>query len=391
MTHVVPVEEALGPNHAAVIQAVLYIFSASSDVRNLGIHTIALLVALTLSSVSMADDDEQVRYVPPADAELTNDAGQGGSDRSIGTRVSLLLANHRSMTFSAQPTLYWFASGDVKQVNHQLFAGDAAQPLLHETVHDIRTAGLQKLSLAKHGVRLQPGIPYRWVAEVLPEGTGRNSTRLAGEIIHVAPTPETARKISAASADRLPAVLGAAGAWPDLIDTLSTLASGKRNRTKWLGYRAHVLRQVGLVDAARADEEHVPLDITLSAEQPRYHAGEALKVRIAANKRFFARVIYIDAAGNHIQLLPNAARSDNAFEGHRQYALPGPFDQPLIVAPPFGIEQIVLQASPTPLDTLPGRALPNGFIHLPGDTARVALQSASAMQQTIRIVTEPRP
>lgn len=359
--------------------------------RKSGIHTIALLAALAIRSPSAVSGEALIHYVPPANTEPSTEAAQRGSDRAIGTRVSLLLANHRSVTFTDQPTLYWFAAGEVKQVNHLLFAGNAAQPVLQVTVRDVPAAGFQTLSLAKHRIHLQPGVRYRWVAEVLPEGRGETSTRLAGEIIHLPPTPEIARKISAASGDRLPAILGAAGAWPDLIDTLSTRANAKGDQTKWLGYRAHVLRQVGLVDAARADEERVPLDITLSAEQPRYHAGEALKVRIAANKRFFARVIYIDAAGNHIQLLPNAARSDNAFEGHTQYALPGPFDQQLIVAPPFGIEQIVLQASASPLDTLPGRALPNGFIHLAGETARVALQSARTNQQTIRVVTEPRP
>lgn len=339
----------------------------------------------------MANDNDEVRYIPPADAVIAQDVSRHGGDRAIGTRVSLLLANHRSMTFSAQPTLYWFASGEVKQVRHELFAGDRTQAVLQETVRDIRTAGLQKLSLAKHGIRLQPGVSYRWVAEVLPEGKGQISTRLAGEIMRIAPTPDAARTISAASADRLPAALGAAGAWPDLIDILSIYANSKPDRTKWLGYRAHVLRQVGLVDAARADEEHVPLNITLHAAKSRYQAGEPLKVRIAANKQFFARLIYIDAAGNHIQLLPNAARTDNAFEGHTDYFLPGPFDQPLIVAPPFGIEQIVLQASPSPLNTLPGRPLPNGFIRVPSETARVALESAGPIQQTIRIVTEPRP
>lgn len=385
-----PIGKSLSPNHADMIQADHCIFGTLFYVRNIGIHIIALLTALVIASTSLANDDDPVRYIPPAGAASSNDPVQLGGDRAIGTRVSLLLANHRSMTFSPQPTLYWYASGGVKRVQHQLFAGDATQPILQETVRDVQVEGLQTLSLAKHDVQLQPGIPYRWVAEVLPEGNGQRPSRLAGEIIHIAPTPEVARKISAASADRLPAVLGAAGAWPDLIDTLSTYANGKRDQTKWLGYRAYVLRQVGLVDAARADEARVPLDISLTAEQPRYQAGDALKVRIAANKRFFARVIYIDAAGNHIQMLPNAARSDNAFEGHTNYFLPGPFDQPLIVAPPFGIEQIVLQASASPLDVLPGRPLPNGFIHVPVETARMALKSAGATQHSIRIVTEPR-
>lgn len=352
----------------------------------------SLVCAILAASVSArAGNSDRVSYVPPADAAADNTELRAGSDRAIGTRVSLILANHRSLTFSAQPTLYWFVSGHVQQIEHLLFEGDALKPVFQETVRNVREAGMHALPLAERGIRLHPGVPYRWVAVIAPEGPGQALTQLAGEIMHVAPTPETAQKIARAPANRLPAVLGAAGAWPELIDALSTRATRGHDRQKWLGYRARVLRQVGLVDAARADEAQLPLAISLSAEQQRYRAGDALQVRIEANKRFFARLIYVDAAGNHIQLLPNVARSDNAFEGNTPYLVPGPFDQPLTVAPPFGREHVVLQASAEPLEPLPGRPLPNGFIHVPEETARKALRSAAAAQKTLKIVTEPRP
>jgi hypothetical protein len=315
---------------------------------------------------------------------------RGDAERAVGSRVSLILADHRSLTFSEQPTLYWFTSGHVEQVEHLLYEGDALRPLLHETIRSVPSAGMHALPLTRFGIRLKPDVPYRWVAILTPEGPGKEVTQLSGEVMHVVPTPDTARKTIEAPPDARPAILGAVGAWCDLIDALTDRAANSTDHPKWLGYRARVLRQVGLVDAARADEARLPLRVSLTAPRSRYQAGDVVRLSFEGNKRFFARLIYVDADGNYLQILPNARRSDNVFEGHTANRFPGEFDQPLIVSAPFGRERVILQASAEPLKPITGRVLPNGFVLLSPDTARQALAAPNIDRHVLDIITEPR-
>ena len=50
-----------------------------------------------------------------------------------------------------------------------------------------------------------------------------------------------------------------------------------------------------------------------------YRQGDRIRVYIKGNKPFYARVLYKDASGETIQLLPNAHRSENYFNGGAVY------------------------------------------------------------------------
>ena len=68
------------------------------------------------------------------------------------------------------------------------------------------------------------------------------------------------------------------------------------------------------------------------------------------NKPFFAKVIYVQADGTQVQILPNPFRKDNYFEGGAVYTLPSGKDQyDLTVGEPFGSEKIVVYASTSEL------------------------------------------
>ena len=63
------------------------------------------------------------------------------------------------------------------------------------------------------------------------------------------------------------------------------------------------------------------------------------------NKPFYVRVVYEDADGSILQLLPNPYRQDNYFNGGVVYEIPSGNDRfELEVSPPFGEENIVVYA-----------------------------------------------
>jgi len=64
------------------------------------------------------------------------------------------------------------------------------------------------------------------------------------------------------------------------------------------------------------------LNIEVWSDKTEYKTGDEVTIFLKGNKSFYARVIYRDAGGNTVQLLPNPYRSDNYFEGNATYRIP---------------------------------------------------------------------
>jgi len=109
----------------------------------------------------------------------------------------------------------------------------------------------------------------------------------------------------------------------------------------------------GSQNSKAIDDPAAPLTVRLWTDKKEYGQGQAIKVYIKGNKPFYARIIYKDVGGNIIQLLPNPFRSDNYFNGGVVYELPSGNDRfTLEVTPPFGLEEVTLYASSSPLGEL---------------------------------------
>lgn len=267
--------------------------------------------------------------------------------------------------------------------------GDTGKPLLRHVLQATPAeGGFFALPLADFGVQLRPGISYRWTATLAPEGTGQTTTVLGGEFYFEEADAALRARLAEAPKEALPALYGAAGAWCDMLESLTELAQTDTDRAEeWFALRARSLRQVGLVDAARTDEARLPLRAFLQSPRDRYRAGERIQLTFGANRRFHARLIYEDAAGQRIQVLPNAHRTDNGFDGHTRYHFPAEFDQALTVAAPFGHERILLQTAVDALPPLPGRVLPNGFVLLDG--ASRPADGPPLIEQVLHLETAP--
>ena len=96
------------------------------------------------------------------------------------------------------------------------------------------------------------------------------------------------------------------------------------------------------------DDPNAPLNVNIWTDKKinKYKENEKIKIYLKGNKPFFAKVVYKQADGTLVQLLPNPHRKDNYFNGGTMYVIPSGKDGfDLTVAPPFGDENIIVYAS----------------------------------------------
>ena len=102
------------------------------------------------------------------------------------------------------------------------------------------------------------------------------------------------------------------------------------------------------------EDPAAPLSVGLWTDKQEYRQGERVRIFVRGNRPFYARILYRDAEGRTLQLLPNPYRMENYFRGGVTYEIPeGDRDRfSLEVSPPFGKEQLVLHAASAPLGDL---------------------------------------
>ncbi|MEW6601352.1 MAG: DUF4384 domain-containing protein [Nitrospirota bacterium] len=103
-------------------------------------------------------------------------------------------------------------------------------------------------------------------------------------------------------------------------------------------------------DEKFTDDPSLPLSVKVWTDRKEYSDGQKVRIYISGNKPFYARVLYKNAEGGIVQLLPNPFRLDNYFNGGMVYEIPSGNDRfDLEVAPPFGEENVTVYASTTQL------------------------------------------
>jgi hypothetical protein len=110
------------------------------------------------------------------------------------------------------------------------------------------------------------------------------------------------------------------------------------------------MQKMAAQSPAVSDDPSAPLTVKTWTDKKIYKTGDKIKVYIKGNKPFYARVIYKDASGEMVQILPNPYRTDNYFNGGSMYEIPTGSDKfELEVSPPFGDENVIVYASSSPL------------------------------------------
>ncbi len=115
-----------------------------------------------------------------------------------------------------------------------------------------------------------------------------------------------------------------------------------------------------------------PLAVKIWTGKKTYRAGENIKIFLQGNKDFYALVVYRDAEGGLVQLLPNQYRQGQRFAAGRTYAIPNDKDAfDLEVGPPFGSENVLVFASTAPLPEMAGDDIGRGLKQLRGELAEL--------------------
>jgi len=175
----------------------------------------------------------------------------GGGTRGTGREtfvLSVLAPDHTGLTVSEQPSLYWFISSpSTFPVEVTVVDPRATQPIFETRIPPPVQAGAHRIRLADHGVRLTPGIAYRWYVAVVPDSGRRSKDILAGGAMERVALPESlGAKLSQADKATVPFLYAEAGIWYDALAALSELIEAAPNDPALLRQRAALMAQVGL-------------------------------------------------------------------------------------------------------------------------------------------------
>jgi hypothetical protein len=108
-------------------------------------------------------------------------------------------------------------------------------------------------------------------------------------------------------------------------------------------------KEVPPSDPSESDPS-APLSVRIWTDRPFYLERESIRVFVRSNKPFYGRVVYRQADGTKIQLLPNRYRKQNYFNGGSVYEIPSGADRfNMRTCAPFGLERITLYASTAPM------------------------------------------
>ena len=217
----------------------------------------SVLVVSLAGSIAypLAGSAQGVTYQPPTRGAPTGSARVGGGTRGPDgklTSLNVLAPDHVGLTATDQPALYWFTSNPLDApVELTLLGEGGLKPALELALSPPIEAGIHKLELAKHGVRLEPGVPYQWFVAVVVDATQRSGDIVAGgEVQRMAPPPDMVKELERSGAAGAAAVYARAGYWYDALEALSARVDGAPGDPEPRAQRAALLEQAGLVEAA---------------------------------------------------------------------------------------------------------------------------------------------
>jgi hypothetical protein len=198
-------------------------------------------------------------YKPPQRGAPGGRTGGGTRGLADTTRVLAILApkEHTGLTVNAQPALYWYLGQETKDPVHvTLTDRQSVKPLLEVPLKPPIQAGIQRVRLADHNIRLQPGIPYDWSVAIVPDAMQRSQDTIVRGTIELVALPDGLQgKLTQAGQTAAPRLYAEAGLWYDAIAALSALIAAAPQDMTLRQQRAALLEQEGLAEAAAYDRQ----------------------------------------------------------------------------------------------------------------------------------------
>ena len=173
----------------------------------------------------------------------------GGGSRGAGAvSVTALVPDGRALTSLEQPSLSWYLSSTTPAPVEVTVSDDrAVKPLLEVRLPQPVQPGVQRIRLADYGVKLEPGIQYKWFVTVVVDPARRSRDVLAGGTIErVEPSSELSARIAGARPEALPMIYAEAGLWYDALGAIADLLDRTPSDPAIREGRAQLLSQAGL-------------------------------------------------------------------------------------------------------------------------------------------------
>lgn len=195
----------------------------------------------------------KVKFRPPTSGapSVRVTGGSRGSGDAVLT-LDVLAPDDIGVTTHEQPSLFWFQSkpADAK-FELTLLQENKVNPLVQVMVERSTKAGIQRMKLAEHNVKLAVGVEYQWVVALVTDPDNRSTDLVASGVIkRIEPSADLKEKIAKATPESLPGVYADAGIWYDALSLLSDQIDARPDDKALRETRADLLRQVGLKAAA---------------------------------------------------------------------------------------------------------------------------------------------
>ena len=204
-----------------------------------------------------ASASSSVRFRPQtAGAASVRVTGGSRGTGDAAVTLDVLAPDDVGTTTREQPSLFWFQSKPKMDAKFELTLLQEKQvkPLIQVKMDRAGKAGIQRLNLSDHNVKLTPAVEYQWVVALVTDPENRSTDLVASGVIkRIASTLELQDKIAKATPASLPNVYAEAGIWYDTLATLSDQIEARPEDKSLREARADLLRQVGLKAAAEAD------------------------------------------------------------------------------------------------------------------------------------------
>ena len=214
--------------------------------------------AQSAASRPAASPASSVRFRPQTAGTATSVRVTGGSRGAGDAAVTLdvLAPDDIGTTTQEQPSLFWFQSRP-KDARFELtlLQEKKVKPLVQVKGDRASNAGIQRLKLSDHGVKLIPGVEYQWVVALVTDPENRSTDLVASGVIkRVEPGPALKEKLSQATPASRAGIYAEAGIWYDALAALSDQIEARPEDKSLRRTRADLLRQVGLNTAAQTED-----------------------------------------------------------------------------------------------------------------------------------------
>jgi hypothetical protein len=221
---------------------------------------VASALVMATATPAMAQSATQIVYVPPVKGAPSGRVGGGtrgpGAPGEGAQDLEVLAPDHIGLTASAQPTLLWFLGAPVTgPVEVVIDTADltGAPPLLEERLPQAPQPGINAVDLAAKGVRLDPGVTYRWSVAVVVDPAQRSSDIVASALIrHAPPSPPPEMRAGDPAAAAI--AFASRGYWYDAMTALARGLAARPGQDQLRRLRVELLEQVGLSAPARFEQ-----------------------------------------------------------------------------------------------------------------------------------------